>query len=72
MTPFHGCGSTASRLQIHYKKAVYFLPLTYKKLFGTHLIDFLRMKDQVVVKVSFEYRTLGLGIQCLNHQAIYL
>ena len=28
MTPFYGCGSTASRLNSHYKEAVYFLPLS--------------------------------------------
>ena len=28
MTPFYGWGSTALRLQSHYKEAVYFLPLT--------------------------------------------
>ena len=31
MAPFYGWGSTASRLQSHYKKTVYFLPLRLKK-----------------------------------------
>ena len=31
MAPFYGWGSTTSRLQSHYKEAVYFLPLSSKK-----------------------------------------
>ena len=30
MAPFYGWGSTASRLQSHYKEAVYFLPLSFQ------------------------------------------
>ena len=30
MAPFYGWGSTASRLQSHYKETVYFLPLSFQ------------------------------------------
>ena len=43
--PFYRWGSTASRLQSHYEETVYFLPLSFREIPGTNLINLVRMKD---------------------------
>ena len=57
MAPFYGWGSTASKVQSHYKEVVYFLPL--------------KAESTLEPPSGFEHGTrignpLGLGIQCLN------
>ena len=44
MAPFYGWGSTTSRVQSHYEEVVYFLPLKFAEIPGTHLISLGRMK----------------------------
>ena len=45
--PFHGRGSTASRLQSHYEEAVYFLLLSSKKYHVLYVIIMSRMRFRV-------------------------
>ena len=45
MAPFYGWDSTASRLASNIEEAVYFLPLKFPEILGTHFIDLGRMKD---------------------------
>ena len=42
--PFYERGSTASRLQSHYKEAVYFFTTKFPEISATHFIDLGRMK----------------------------
>lgn len=72
MTPFYALGSTASRLQSHYKEVVYIYQYIPRS-FGTHLVDLRRMKSLVYYGASkwFVTGTSGLVIQCPNHQDIF-
>ena len=45
MVPFYGWGSFASRVQSHYKEAVY--TTKFPEIPGTHLIELRRMKPRV-------------------------
>ena len=45
MVPFHGWGSTPSRLQSHYDEAVLLFTTKFQEIPGTHLIDLERMKS---------------------------
>ena len=47
MVPFHGWGSTVSRLQNHYEETVYFLPPSPQEDPDTHLTDLGMMKGCV-------------------------
>ena len=44
MAPFYGWGSTASRLQSHFKEAVYFIPISSQKFLICNFTDLERMK----------------------------
>ena len=69
MAPFYGWGSTASRLQSHYEKAAYFLPLSFRKFLLTIWMTSERWKAESTLEPpsGFEHRTPWLGIQLLNH-----
>ena len=73
MAPFlNGWGSTASKLQSHWKETVYFLPLKFPEIPGTDLTDLIwfegcKTELNLEPPSGFEQGTPGLGIQHLNH-----
>ena len=72
MTPFYGRGSTASRLQSHYEEIVYILTQSPQILLALIWSTSEEWKAESTIEPpsGFELRTLGLGIQGLNHSAI--
>ena len=64
MAPFYGWGSTASRLQSHFKEVVYFLPLSSQKVLILIWSTSEGWKTDSTFELpsGFEHRTLGLGI----------
>ena len=68
MAPFHGWGSTASRLERVQGGSLLFTT-KFQDIPGTHFIDFGRMKGRVDLGATqwFEHGTAGLAIQRLNH-----
>ena len=71
MAPFYGWGSTASRLEPLWGGSLLFTTKS-PEIPGTHFIDLGWMQGWVDLGATqwFEHGTPGLGIQCLNHQAI--
>ena len=53
----------------HFKEAVYFLTLSYQKplVLISSTLEGWKAKSTLEPPSGFEYRTLGLGIQHLNH-----
>ena len=72
MTPFYGWGSTAWRLQNHYKEAAYFLSLSFQRFLVLIWSTLEGWKAELSLKPpsGFEYRTTGLGIQHPNPAGI--
>ena len=72
MAPFYGWCSTASRLQSHYKEAVYFIPLSSEEFLVLLWLTLRGWKTESTLEPpsGFEHRTPGLRIQCLYHLAI--
>ena len=62
MIPFHGCGSTASRLEPLQRGSLLFTTKC-PAIPGNHFINLIRMKALVALGASFEHGTPGLGIQ---------
>ena len=46
MVPFHGEGSTVSRLQSHYEETILFLTTKSVGVLGTYLVDFGKNERQ--------------------------
>ena len=72
MTPFYGWGSTAWRLQNHYKEAAYFLSLSSQRFVVLIWLTLEGWKAELSLKPpsGFEHRTPGLGIQHPNPAGI--
>ena len=72
MTPFYGWGSTAWRLQNHYKEAAYFLSLSFQRFLVLIWSTLEGWKAELSLKPpsGFEHRTPGLGIQHPNPAGI--
>ena len=70
MAPFYGWGSTAWRLQSHYKETVYLLPLSPPESCSTDLIDLEGWKAELILDSAsgFECWTPGLGIRHENNK----
>ena len=68
MAPFYGRGSTASRVQSHYKETVYFLPLSSQKLLVLILSSSEGWKAESTLELpsGFKHRTPGSVIQHLK------
>ena len=69
MALFYQWGLTASRLQSHSEEAIHFLPESSQKFLVLIWLSSKGWKAESTLKQpnGFEHRTLGLGIQCLNH-----
>ena len=69
MALFNGWGSTASRLQSHYKEAVNFLPLSSQKFLVLIWSTSEGWKAELNLEPlsGLEHVTPGLWIQHLNH-----
>ena len=70
MAPFYGWGSTALRLQSHFEKVVYILPLSPQKflLLIWSVSEGWKAESTLVLPSGFEHGTPGLGIQLLNQE----
>ena len=71
MAPLFGWGSTASKLQSHYDKAVYFLPLS-SQIFLVLIWSTLegwKSESTLEPPSGFEHGTPGLQIQQLENSA---
>ena len=69
MTPFHGWGSTVTRLQSHYQEKVYFLPQTSQKVLVLvwSILEGWKAESILEPPSGFEPWTPGLGTQHPNH-----
>ena len=67
MDPFYGWDSTASRLQSHFREAIYFLPLSSQKFLAVILSTSEGWKAESTLEPTsgFEQEVPGLGIQRL-------
>ena len=68
MAPFYGWVQLPQGLS-HFEDAVDFFPLSSKKFQVITLSTSKGRKAELTLEPlnGFEYRTSGLGIQCLNH-----
>ena len=71
MTPFCGWGSTASRPQSHYEKAVYFLTLSSQIFLVLISLTSEVLKSELTLEPQngFGHSIPGLGIQYLQNPA---
>ena len=57
MAPFYGWVSTVSEVQNNYEETVYFLPLSSREIFDTHLTDLGRIKDWIYPETLSSFQT---------------
>ena len=72
MAPFHGWNSNVSKLQSHYEETIYFSSLSPHNFLVLISSTSEGQKAELTLEppTAFEPRFPGLGIHCLNHQAI--
>ena len=72
MAPFHGWSSNVSKLQSHYEETIYFSSLSPHNFLVLISSTSEGQKAELTLEppTAFEPRFPGLGIHCLNHQAI--
>ena len=72
MAPFHGWNSNVSKLQSHHEETIYFSSLSPHNFLVLISSTSEGQKAELTLEppTAFEPRFPGLGIHCLNHQAI--